>query len=50
MVFLSMDGEWTALNDLSGRLLGQNQLAVPGDAQSVGITVMVNQDFLAALE
>ena len=50
MVSLSVDGKWRVLNGLRGLLLGQDQLAVPGDAQAVGLPVVPNQDFLAALE
>jgi hypothetical protein len=39
-----------ALNGVSGRLLGQDQLAVFGDAQAVGFPLVGNQDFLATLE
>jgi hypothetical protein len=44
------DGEWRALNGVSGQLLGQDQLAVFGDAQAVGFPLVGNQDFLVALE
>jgi hypothetical protein len=50
MVSLSMDGEWMALSGVSGQLLGQDQLAVFGDAQAVGFPLVGNQDFLATLE
>jgi hypothetical protein len=49
MDFLSMDGERTAGIGFVA-LLGQDQLAVFGDAQPVGFAFVVNQDFLAAVE
>ena len=41
-----MDG----VNGVSGQLLGQDQLAVFGDAQAVGFPLVGKQDFLEALE
>jgi hypothetical protein len=39
-----------ALNGVSGRLLGQDQLAVFGDAQAVGFPLVGDHNYLAAPE
>lgn len=48
-------GGWLVLCALAGGgavtdLFGENQFAVPGNAQAIVLTSMTNQDFLIALE